>query len=177
MQRQKDWHRKKSVYIHTHPRLAGVQYATGEEQRNSSKKNEEARPKEKCHSAVDVFGGESKVWCCKEQYCMGTWNVRVINQGKLEMSSRRWTRVGKFNSDDHDICYCGQESLRRNGIALLVNKRVWNTVLGCNLKSDRMIFVRYQGKAFSITVIQVYAPNTNAEEVKLHSSTKTYKTF
>ena len=98
---------------------------------------------------------------------MGTWNVRVINQGKLEMSSRRWTRVGKFNSDDHDICYCGQESLRRNGIALLVNKRVGKAVLGRNLKNDRMISVCFQGKPFSITVIQVYAPTTNAEEAEV----------
>ena len=72
--------------------------------------------------------------------------------------------MGKFNSGDHYIYYSGQESLRRNGVALIVNKRVQNAVLGCNLKNDRMISVRFQGKPFNITVIQVYAPTTNAEE-------------
>ena len=91
-----------------------------------------------------------------------------MNQGKLEVvkqemarvsidilgiSELKWTEMGKFNSDDHYIYYCGQESLRRNGVALIVNKRVQNAVLGCNLKNDRMIFVRFQGKPFSITVI------------------------
>ena len=74
--------------------------------------------------------------------------------------------MGEFNSDDHYIYYCGQESLRRNGVALIVNKRVWN-VLGSSLKNDRMISVRLQGKLFNITVIQVYAPTTNAEEAEL----------
>ena len=74
--------------------------------------------------------------------------------------------MGEFNSDDHYINYCGQESLRRNGIAIMVNKRVQNTVLGCNLKNDRMISVRFQGKPFNITVIQAYAPNSNAEEAE-----------
>ena len=72
--------------------------------------------------------------------------------------------MGKFNSDDHYIYYCGQESLRRNGLVLIVNKRVQNAVLGCNLKNDRMISVHFQGKPFNITVIQVYAPTSNAEE-------------
>ena len=74
--------------------------------------------------------------------------------------------MGEFNSDDHYIYYCGQESLRRNGVALTVNKRVWNAVLGCNLKIDRMISVHFQGKPFNITVIQVYAPTSNAEEAE-----------
>ena len=74
--------------------------------------------------------------------------------------------MGEFNSDDHYIYYCGQESLRRNGVAIMVNKRVQNAVLGCNLKNDRMISVRFQGKPFSITVIQVYAPTSNAEEAE-----------
>ena len=76
--------------------------------------------------------------------------------------------MGEFNSDDHYIYYCGPESLRRNGVAIIVNKTVTNAVLGCNLKNDRMIFVQYQGKSFNITVIQVYAPTGNAEwaEVK-----------
>ena len=75
--------------------------------------------------------------------------------------------MGKFNSDDHYICYCGQESLRRNGAALIVNNRVQNAVLGCNLKKDRMISVHFQGKPFNITVIQVYAPTSNAEEAEV----------
>ena len=77
----------------------------------------------------------------------------------------------------HYIYYCGQESLRRNGVAIMVNKRVWNAVLGCNLKNDRMISVSFQGKPFNITVIQVYVPTSNAEELKLNSSMKTYKIF
>ena len=78
--------------------------------------------------------------------------------------------MGEFNSDDHYIYYSGQESLRRNGVAIMVNKRVLNAVLGCNLKNDRMISVRFQGKPFSITVIQVYAPTSNAEEAELERS-------
>ena len=85
--------------------------------------------------------------------------------------------MGEFNSDDHYIYYYGEESLRRNGVSLIVNKRVLNAVLGCNLKNNRMISVHFQGKPFKITVIQVYAPNSNAEEVKLNSSVKTDKTF
>ena len=141
---------------------------------------------------VDVTGDGSKVQSCKEQHCKGTWNVRSMNQGKLEIvkqvmarvnidilgiSELKWTGMGKFNSDDHYIYYCGQDSIRRNGVALMVNKRVQSTVLGCSLKNDRIISVHFQGKPFSITVIQVYAPTTNAEELKLNSSMMTYKTF
>ena len=105
-----------------------------------------------------------------------------MNQGKLEVvkqemarvnvnilgiSKLRWTGMGEFNSDDHYIYYCGQESLRRNGIAIMVSKRVLNTVLGCNLKNDRMISVHFQGKSFNITVIQVYAPTSNTEEAEV----------
>ena len=105
-----------------------------------------------------------------------------MNQGKLEevkqemargnidilgISELRWTGMGEFNSDDHCIYYCGQESLRRNGIVITVNKRVQNGVLGCNLKNDRMISVRFQGKPFNITVIQVYALTSNAEEAEV----------
>ena len=75
--------------------------------------------------------------------------------------------MGKFNSDDHYIYYCGHESLRRNRVAIIVNKRVWNAVLGCNLKNYRMISVRFQGKPFNITVIQVYAATSNAEEAEV----------
>ena len=85
------------------------------------------------------------------------------NEGK----ELRWTGMSEFNSDDHYIYYCRQESLRRNGVAIMVNKRVQNAVLGCNLKKDRMISVRLQGKPFSITVIQVYAPTSNAEETEV----------
>ena len=89
-----------------------------------------------------------------------------INIDILGISKLKWMEMGKFNSDDHFIYYCGQESLRRNGIALTVNTKVHNAVLGWNLKNDRMISVRFQGKIFSITVIQVYAPTTNAKEPK-----------
>ena len=105
-----------------------------------------------------------------------------MNQGKLEVvkqemagmnidilgiSELKWKRMGEFNSDDHYIYYCGQESLRRNGVSLIVNKRVWNAVLRCNLKNDRMISVHFQGKPFSITVTQVYAPTTNVDEAEV----------
>ena len=90
---------------------------------------------------------------------MARMNVKI-----LEISKLKWTGIGELNSDDHYIYYCRQESLRRNGVAIMVNKRVQNAVLGCSLKNDRMISVRFQGKPFSITVIQVYAPTSNAEE-------------
>ena len=90
-----------------------------------------------------------------------------VNIDILEISKLRWTGMGEFNSDDHYIYYCGQESLRRNGIAIIVNIRVRNAVLGCSLKNDRMISVHFQGKPFNITVIQVYAPTSNAEEAEV----------
>ena len=105
-----------------------------------------------------------------------------MNQGKLEVvkqkmvkvnihilgiSELKWTGMGEFNSDDYYIYYCGEKSLRRNGAALIVNKRFWNAVPGCNLKNDRMISVRFQGKSFNPTVIQVYVPTTNAEEADI----------
>ena len=105
-----------------------------------------------------------------------------MNQGKLEgvkqemarvnvnilgVSELKWTGMGEFNSDDHYIYYCGQESLRRNGVVIMVNKRVQNAVLGNNLKNDRMISVRFQGKRFNIKVIQAYAPTNNAEEAEV----------
>ena len=132
MKRQKDRTLKDEL-----PRLVGAQYATGEEWRNNSRKNEETEPKQKQHPAVDVTGDGSKVRCCKEQYCIGTWNVRSVNQGKLEVVKRemakvkinilgiselKWTVMGEFNSDDHYIYYCGQESLRKNGVALSQQK-------------------------------------------------------
>ena len=87
-----------------------------------------------------------------------------VNIDILRISELKWTRMGEFNSDDNYIYYCGQDSLRRNGVALIIQKRVLNAVLGCNLKNDRMISVHLQGKLFNITVIQVYAPTSNAEE-------------
>ena len=100
-----------------------------------------------------------------------------VNIDILGISELKWTGMGEFNADDHYIYYCGQESLRRNGVAIMVNKRVQNAVLGCNLKNNRMISVHFQGKPFNITVIQVYAPTSNAEEARLNGSMKTYKTF
>ena len=131
---------------------------------------------------MDVTGDGSKVRCSKEQYCIGTWNFRSMNQGKLEVveqemarvnidilgiSELKWTGMGEFNSDHRYMYYCGQESLRRNGVAIMVNRRVRNAVLGCNLKNDRMISVHFQSKPFNITVIQVYAPTNNAEEAEV----------
>ena len=156
------------------------------------KKNEETEPKRKQHTVVDVTGDGSKVWCYKEQYCIGTWNVMSMNQGKLEVVKQEMTRVNidilgiselkrtgmhDFNSDDHYIYYCGLESLQRNGVALIVNKRVWNAVHECSLKNDRMLFVRFRGRPFSIIVIQIYAPTNNVEEAEIECPMKTYKTF
>ena len=122
-----------------------------------------------------------KVQCCKEQYCIVIWNIRSMNQSKLEVvkqemarvninilgiSELKWTRMGEFNTDGHYIYYCGQESLRRNGVAIIVNKRVQNAVLECNLKNARMISVHFQGKPFSVTVIQIYALTSSAEEAE-----------
>ena len=90
-----------------------------------------------------------------------------VNIDILGISKLKWTEMGEFNSDDHYIYYCGQESLRRNGVTIMVDKRVQNAVLGCNVKTDRMISVHFQGKPFSITVIQVYAPTSNAEEAEV----------
>ena len=99
-----------------------------------------------------------------------------VNVDTLGIRELKWTGMGEFKSDDHYIYYCGQESLRRNAVAIMVNKRVQNAVLGCNLKNDRMISVRLQGKPFNITVIQVYAPVT-LKKLKLNGFMKTYKIF
>ena len=114
------------------PRSLGAEYATGDQQRNNSRKNEGMEPKQKQYPVVDVTGDRSNVQCCKEQYCVGTWNVRSMSQGKLKVfkpqmvrmkvdilgiSKVKWTGMGEFNSDDHYIYYCGQESIRRNGVA------------------------------------------------------------
>ena len=130
--------------------------------------------------AIPFSSGPHSVRC---QYCIGTGNGRSMNQGKLEVVKQemarvnvnflgikelKWTGMGEFNSDDHYIYYCGQESLRRNGVTIIVKKRVWNAVLGCNLnKKTRMISVRFQGKPFNIMVIQAYAPTSNTEEAEV----------
>ena len=96
-----------------------------------------------------------------------TQEMARLNIDILGISELKWMGMGKFNLDDHHICYCGQESFRRIGVALIVNKRDQNAVLGCNLKNNRMTLVCFQGKPFSITVIQVYAPTSNAEEAEV----------
>ena len=131
-------------------------------------------PKQKQDPVVDGTGDISKVRCCKEQYCIGTWNARFMSQGKLEVvkqemarvnadilgiSELKWTGMGEFNSDDHFIYYLGQESLRRNGVAIRVNKRVQNAVLACSLKNNRIISVHFQSKPFNITVILSLCPD------------------
>ena len=133
MKRQKDRKLKEEL-----PRSVGAQYATGDQWRNNSRKNEGMEPKQKQYPVVDVTGDRSKVRCCKEKYCIGTWNVRSMIQGKLEVvkqkmarvdidilgiSELKWIGMGEFNSDDHYIYYWGHESLRRNGVAIMVNKR------------------------------------------------------
>ena len=90
-----------------------------------------------------------------------------VNVDILGISELKWTRMGDFNSDDHYIYYCGQESLRRSGVSIMANKRVQNAVLGCSLKNDRVISVHFQGKPFNITIIQVYVPTSNAEEAEV----------
>ena len=147
MKRQKDMTLKDEL-----PRSIGARYSTAEQWRNNSRKNEEMEPKQKQHPIVDVTADESKVRCCKEQYCIGTWNIRSMNQGILEVvkqemarvnidilaiSELKWTGMGDFNSDDHYIYYCGQESLRRNGVAITVNKRVQNAVLDAISKTTQ----------------------------------------
>ena len=123
---------------------SSTQYAIVDQWKNNSRKNKCVEPKQKQHPVVDGTGNTSKVQCYKEQYCIGTWNVMCMNQGKLEVvkqemarvnvdilgiSELRWTGMGEFNSHDHYIYYCGQESFRRNRVAIRVNKRVSNAVL------------------------------------------------
>ena len=145
MKRQKDRTLKDEL-----PRSVGVQYATREEQRNSSRKNEVAGPKWEQGSVADVSSGWSQVRCRKEQHRIGTWNVRSMNQGKLDMvkqgiwrvnidmlgiSELKWTGMGKFNLDDHYIYHHRQEPFRRNGVAFIVNKRVQMQYLGAITKT------------------------------------------
>ena len=126
------------------------------------------------------------------QYCIGTWNVRSMNQAKLEVvkqemervyinilaiSKLKWTEMGELNSDNPYVYYCGQESLRRNGVAIVVNKRVQNGVLGCSLKNDRMISVRFQRKPFKIRVSKSMSRPVMLKNLKLNSYMKTNKTL
>ena len=130
MRRQNDRTLKEEL-----PRSVGAQHATGDQWRSNSRKNEGMESKQKQYPVVDVTGDRSKVQCCKQQYCIGTCNVRSMNQGKLEVvkqemirmntdilgiSELKWTGMGDFNSDDHYIYYCGHESLRRNAVAIMV---------------------------------------------------------
>ena len=139
------------------PRSVGAQYATGDQWRNTSRKNEGMEPKQKQHPVVDVTGDGSEVWCCKEQYCIGTWNAKSMNQGKVEVVKEEMTRVNidilgnselkrngmsEFNSDDHYIYYCGQESLRRNRVAFIINKRVCTWVQSQKRQNDLCSFPR-----------------------------------
>ena len=111
-------------------------------------------------AAISKANFQSKLEVVKQE--MARVNVDILRISKL-----KWSRMGEFNTDDYYIYYCGQESLRRNGVAIMVNKRVQNAVLGCNLKNDTMISVRFQGKPFNITVTQAYAPTSNAEEAEV----------
>ena len=119
------------------PRSVGAQYATGDQGSNNSRENEGMEPKQKQYPVVDGTGDRSKIRCCKEQYCIGTWNVMSMKQGKwiwsemarvngniFGISKLKWTGMGEFNSDDNYIYYRVQESLRRNGVAIIINKRV-----------------------------------------------------
>ena len=160
------------------PRSVDAQYSTGDQWRNNSRKDEGMEPKQKQYPVVNVTGDRIKVRCCEEQYCIGTWNVKSMNQGKLEVvkkemarvntnivgiSELKWTGMGEFNSEDHYIYYCGQESLRRYGVAIIVNKSLkcstW--MQSQTQQNDLCSFPR--GKPFNIMVIQVYAPTSNAE--------------
>ena len=144
-------------------RSGGAQQAPGEEEKELQREWRDGA-KATATPALDATADGSKVRCCEEQYCVGTCNARSVNQGKSGVvkqetarvnvdtrgiSALKWTRTGEFNSDDHYIYYCGQDSLRRNGVAIRVNKRVQNAVLWCSLKKERMSSVHLQGKPFN----------------------------
>ena len=164
------------------PRLVGAQYATGDQWRNNSRKNEGMEPKQRQYPVVDVTGDRNKVQCCKEQCCIGTWNVRSMNQGKLEVAKQemarvsvdilgirelKWTGMGEFNSDDHYIYYYGQESFRRNGVAIMVNKSLKCSTWMQSQKQQNDLCSFPRQKPFNITVIQAYPPTSNAEEAEV----------
>ena len=175
MKRQKDRTLKDEL-----PKSVGAQYAAGDQCRNNSRKNKETEPKQKQHPIVDVMGDGSIIRCCKEQYCIGIWNVRSMNQGKLEVVKQEMLRVNIDILGISELKWIGMVNLTQmiiisttvgknpyDGVAITVNKRVQNAILGHSLKNDRMISVHFQGKPFNITVIQVYAPTSNAEEAEV----------
>ena len=171
-ERQKDRTLKEEL-----PRSVGARYATGDHWKNNSRKKEGMEPKQQQHPLVDLTGDRSKVRCCKEQYCIGTWNVRSMNQGKLKVvkrdgKSQRWHSRNQQTKMDWNgwiltQMIVGKNPLEEMGVAIIVSKRVWNAVLGCNLKNDRLISVHFQSKPFNITVIQVCTPTSNAEEAEV----------
>ena len=186
MKRQKDLTLKHELLT-----LVGAQYSTGNQWRYNSRKNEETEPKQRQHPVVDVTGDGSRVRCCKEQYCIGTWNVRSMNQGKLEVikqmarvnihilgiSELRWTGMGGFNSDNHYIYYSGQESLRRNGVAIIVNKESKMQYLAAISKmTEWSLFVSKANHSISWLSKSVPLP-VMLKKLKLNGSVKTYKTF
>ena len=168
------------------PRSVGAQYATGDQWRNNSRKNEGMDPKQKQYPVVDVTGDRSKVQCCKEHYCIWTGNVRSMNQGKLEVvkqdmtrvninilaiSELKWTEMGEFNWDDHNIYYCGQKSLRRNGAAIMINNSPkCSTWMQSQKRQNDLCSSPRQ-------TIQYHSNPVMLKTLKLNSSMKTYKTF
>ena len=172
------------------PRSLGAQYATWVQWRNNSRKNEGMEPKQKQYPAVDVTGDRSKVWCCKELYCIGTWNVRSMNQGKLEVvkqvmarvnvnilgiSKLKWTGMGEFNSDDHYICYCGQEFPQKKWSShhsQQKNPKCSTWMQSQNWQNDLCFrrTIQYHDN-------QVYVLSVMLKKLKLTGSMKTYKTF
>ncbi|XP_062830383.1 craniofacial development protein 2-like [Anolis carolinensis] len=162
-----------------------VKLLLGEEQRTSPTSprcDDAVISKLKRRLTADSAGGERQIRCSKDQHTIGAWNVRSMSQGKLDVvidemsrlkidilgvSELKWTGMGHFTKDDHQIYYCGQEEHRRNGVAFIINNKVAKAVIGYNPKNDRMISIRVQGKLFNITVIQIYAPTTAAEEAEL----------
>ncbi|CAF1998081.1 unnamed protein product [Rotaria magnacalcarata] len=160
--------------------------ATGEEQRTSTNSAriiyDVVGTKPKGRPVTDASSVKREVRCCKKPHTIGTWNVRTMNQGKLDVvkgemsginidilgiSELKWTGMGHFISDDYHIFYCRQENHRRNGVAIIVNKRLSNSVLGYNPKNDRIISIRLLGKPINVTVIQVYAPTTGADDEEI----------
>ena len=138
-----------------------LQYYYLENPKNSMKRQKDRTLKDELPRLVgahDVTGEGGEI----TPETMARVNIHILGISEL-----KWTGMGEWNSDDHYIYYCGQESLRRNGVAIMVNKRVRNAILGCNLKNNRIISVCFQGKPFNTTVIQVYAPTTNAEEAEV----------
>ena len=172
MKRQKDRTLKDEL-----PRLVGATYANGEEWRNNEKTEPKQKKKNPKRPVVDVTSNGSKVWCCKEQYCTGTWNVRSMNQGQLAVkqemarvnidilgiSEIKGTGMGDFNSDDHRIYCCGQESLKRNGSSPHSQQKSLKCSTWMQSQKGQNDLCLFPRQPFSITVIQIYAPTSNAE--------------